>query len=249
MDKKTYEELIVKKILLCFLVLALFFAGCSEDVVKEEVVPVIATPEKVPLVPDVEVTESARISDFISMHQHPELPTGCEITSLAMLLSYYGVYAEKCDLADNYLEKGRIEDGVSFWDAFIGNPRDPGAFGCYAPVIEKTANTYLEKLGSSIRAYDITGTEFEGLLPFICGGVPVMVWGTIDCSVVVANPGWEINGKQVTFPTPEHCMVLVGYDSKTVWVADPYHGDIRTYDREVFKDRYNTLFKQAVVLR
>lgn len=243
----------MRKVLLCVLALAigLVITGCGEDMENtEKAIPVSAvTEEDFLLVPDVQVTESAKIEDFISMHQNPDLPTGCEITSLAMTLSYYGIYADKCDLADNYLEKGRIEEGQGFRDAFIGNPRDPGAFGCFAPVITRSANTYLEKLGSPLRAYNITGTELEGLFPFICGNVPVIVWGTIDCSDVYATHSWEIKGGEVVFPVPEHCMVLVGYDSENVYVADPYHGDIRPYNMEVFKDRYNKLFKQSIVLR
>ncbi|MBQ7784498.1 MAG: C39 family peptidase, partial [Oscillospiraceae bacterium] len=38
--------------------------------------------------------------------QNPELPTGCEITSLTMLLRHIGYDADKLDMADNYLPKG-----------------------------------------------------------------------------------------------------------------------------------------------
>ena len=37
--------------------------------------------------------------------QNPELPNGCEITSLCMLLRYLGFDADKCLLADNYLPR------------------------------------------------------------------------------------------------------------------------------------------------
>ncbi|RUQ24224.1 hypothetical protein ELQ35_21975 [Peribacillus cavernae] len=34
------------------------------------------------------------------MAQYPELPRGCEVTSLAMLLHYYDVKVSKMELAD-----------------------------------------------------------------------------------------------------------------------------------------------------
>ena len=37
--------------------------------------------------------------------QNPELPNGCEITSLCMLLRYLGFDADKCILADRYLPR------------------------------------------------------------------------------------------------------------------------------------------------
>lgn len=38
--------------------------------------------------------------------QLPELPTGCEITSLATVLNYYGYDISKTQLADEYMERG-----------------------------------------------------------------------------------------------------------------------------------------------
>lgn len=249
----------MRKFLLLFLLLIIVTAvsSCKPEIKadKKEAVYESApeateasSGEKVPLIPAVEVTPSAMIGNFVPICQYPELPTGCETVSLTMTLNYYGIDAEKCDIADNYLTKGTLET-AGFKDAFIGNPRNSGSFGCFAPVIEDTANRYLAECESQLRAYDITGTDFEGLFPFVCGGVPVIVWGTYDCAEVYATPVWTVNGETITFPTPEHCMVLVGYDESTVWVADPNYGDIRAYDREIFKNRYDSLFKQAVVLR
>ena len=37
--------------------------------------------------------------------QHPELPNGCEITSVTTLLTFYGYEAAKTEMADKYLPK------------------------------------------------------------------------------------------------------------------------------------------------
>ena len=76
--------------------------------------------------------------------QLPELPTGCEITSLTMLLNHIGFDVSKHVLADNYLPKGEYR-ASNFNKVFVGDPHSTYAYGCYAPVIVKAAKKYLEK--------------------------------------------------------------------------------------------------------
>ncbi len=190
---------------------------------------------------------ASRIEPFQTICQYPELPTGCEMTSLTMVLNYNGIPADKCDIADNYLDKGEVGT-VDFRVAFEGNPRDENSYGCYSPVVVDTANKYLQAVQSDMRAVDLSGTEFEELFSYIDAGVPVIVWGTLDCAEGHYSVTWTVNGTDLTWYTPEHCMVLVGYEDKMVWVADPVYGDVRSYDREIFKSRYEVLYRQAVVI-
>ena len=73
--------------------------------------------------------------DFQNIQQNPELPTGCEVTSLAMVLNHLGYKIDKCILADDFLNKGEI-GSTDFSEAFVGNPRDDEGYGCYANVIQ-----------------------------------------------------------------------------------------------------------------
>lgn len=187
------------------------------------------------------------VLDVGVINQHPELPTGCEVTSLTMLLNYYGVYADKCDIADNYLTKGEVGT-VDFREAFEGDPRDPDSYGCYAPVIVNAANSYLSSQGSGYSAVEVSGQELEALFQYIDNNTPVIVWGTLDCRQGYPSTVWNVNGRDLQWITPEHCMVLVGYSADSVTVADPFYGEIRTFDIEVFRNGYNTLYKQAVIL-
>lgn len=189
-----------------------------------------------------------KISKLVPISQYPELPTGCEMTSLTMVLNFYGLNADKCDISDNYLDKGSVGT-VDFHVAFEGDPRDGSSYGCYAPVVVNTANRYLSSKQSSLKAYDMSNTELEELFKYIDSGVPVIVWGTQDCKAGYNNVSWNVGGKELNWITPEHCMVLVGYDDKSVSVADPIYGDVRSYDRQLFKSRYATLYKQAVVIK
>ena len=44
-----------------------------------------------------------QINSFDIIFQMPELPTGCEITALTMVLNYYGMEADKVEMATKYL--------------------------------------------------------------------------------------------------------------------------------------------------
>ena len=120
-----------------------------------------------------------RIINLTPVCQYPELPTGCEVTALATVLQYYGFSADKCDLADNYLDKGAVGT-VDFHTTFVGDPRSDYSYGCYAPAIVKAANKYLYEQDKELKAYDITGTDFEELFSYTDKSIPVLVWCTID---------------------------------------------------------------------
>ena len=52
-----------------------------------------------------EMKEAAMIEDVPFIKQLPELPRGCEVTSLAMLLQYKGVQVDKMQLASEIHDK------------------------------------------------------------------------------------------------------------------------------------------------
>ncbi len=90
--------------------------------------------------------------------QNPELPTGCEITSLTAVLNYYGYDVSKTTMSDKYLEK-TIDKIGNFWEVFVGNPRTNG-FGCYAKPIVNAANKYLSSHGNRHQAVNLSGAAF-----------------------------------------------------------------------------------------
>ena len=193
-------------------------------------------------------SKDRHIISFTPICQYPELPTGCEVTSLAMVLNYYNVDCDKCEISDNYLTKGAVGT-VDFHQAFEGDPRDEHSYGCYANVIVETANKIIADKGAILSVNDFTDTPLENLYAFIDNDIPVIVWGTQDCQEGHFSVTWNVNGQDLTWFTPEHCMVLIGYDKYSVWVADPIYGDIRSYDKVTFEGSYNSLFKQAVIIK
>lgn len=181
--------------------------------------------------------------------QNPDLPTGCEITSLATVLNFYGYDVSKTTLADKYLKKGKGA-GTDFRKVFFGDPRSSGGFGCYAQPIVDAAEKYLTEQNSDYKVYNYSGKEFEELLKEVENGVPVIIWGTIDMERPYYTYEWIIDGEKVSWIAPEHCFVLIGYDfnRNVAIVCDPLKGVVE-YNLITVKKRYNALFSQCVVIK
>lgn len=181
--------------------------------------------------------------------QIPELPNGCEITSLTIVLNYKGFDVSKLTMSDKYLPKGALGK-VAPISANIGDPRNQyGSYGCYAPVIVKAAENFFEDQGVDMKATDLTGSSPKALYAQIANGNPVIAWATIDLKTPYLLNSWNIGGEIYFWKHPLHCMVLCGYDllERTVTIADPLVG-IRTFDMDDFELRYKQLWSQAVVI-
>lgn len=186
-----------------------------------------------------------------SILQKPELPSGCEVTSLAVVLNYYGFVVDKVELSDKYLIKSSRAD-VTFDDAYVGDPKTNG-FCCYAPVIVRTAEKYFrENIITEYVAEDLTGTGFEELFYEVYNGRPVIVWSSISMS---RDPSfvykWTTpDGTKVFFDSYEHCVVLTGYDKNNglVFVADPLRGNVE-YPLGRFSEIYDLMGMRAVVIK
>lgn len=190
--------------------------------------------------------KSYKISGFKWVNQYPELPTGCEITALTSVLNYYGYNVKKETMADDYLKKG----SGSFYEMFLGNPRKKeGSYGCMAQPIADAANLYFKKNSISRKAVNISGSEFDKVLDYVAEGYPVIVWNTINMKPAYESKKLVLGGKTYTWIAPEHCVVVTGFDrdANEVYAADPASGLV-TRNLSTFKQRYNSLKKQAVYI-
>lgn len=184
--------------------------------------------------------------------QNPELPHGCEATGLASLLSYYDIFADKCELADKWMQKG-VWGETDFRKAFVGNPRKiSGSAGCYADVIANTANRYLEESenqgGDRLTAVAKEGVSFEELLKMV-EKAPVLAWTTMNLQAPYIAQVWEVDGEELYWQNLEHCVVLTGYDLEkgVFYGTDPLYGPCE-YDMKLFAIRFQTMYSQVVQL-
>lgn len=196
------------------------------------------------------ITLKSKVLPVKNILQLPELPTGCEITSLTIMLNYLGYKVDKEDLARNYLNKAEPYKG-SFHDYFIGSPWNQYSWGCYAPVIIKSAKQYLSENGSKHRAYNITGSSMEELLVQLELGNPIIVWTSRN----INKPPTKItvhlqDGTTDYWYSNEHVVVLIGYDLQkgTVTVCDPLVGVVER-NFNTFSARYEDFQRMAIVIQ
>lgn len=204
------------------------------------------------------INQTSALLPVSVIYQAPELPSGCEVTSLTIVLNYLGIDADKCDLADNYLPQLPISL-ANLHEVFAGNPRSTNSYGCYSEVIVNTANTYLTDVAFEFYSDDITadsftvanlsGSNFYDLFNEIDNGNPVIIWGTENMDEVGRTVTWTVDGEVCTWKYGQHCLVLIGYDytNMTVTMADPISG-ICEYDMSDCAACYEALFSQAVVI-
>lgn len=190
--------------------------------------------------------------------QNPELPHGCEITSLTAVLNYYGVNVTKLEMADTYLPKQKIStvDGQRFGpnpnQAFAGDPRDKanGMYVFAAPIV-KAAEAAIADKQANLRVTNMSKASQDEILQLVREGVPVVTWVTLDLSKpnTSAAKGWIYKGE--TTPREAymnlHAVVLTGHLGNKVVVMDPLKGYV-TYNVDQFFNSYKELGEQAVAL-
>ena len=180
--------------------------------------------------------------------QLPELPNGCEVTSAAMLLQYYGFAADKLTLAAQYLPVAAPVTEADPETTYMGDPFSDGWY-CFAPPLVQAVNGWLQDNGGTdFTALDITGTPAEDLTAYLDGGDPVLVWGTLDFAQLPRR------SQAVTLANGEapyvnlHCLVLCGYDDAWYYFTDPLDCITRVDIRQ-FTLVYQAMGCRAMVLQ
>lgn len=147
---------------------------------------------------------------ILCLIQLPELPAGCEITALTMVLNYYGTSADKVEMATGYLptltsaelyygEDGKLY-GQDINEYFIGNPTAEEGIICGTRAIVSAANAFLEDQGREMRAVDKTGITSEELYQLVAQDIPAVVWVTIGIEERIPRQGWYTeNGEHLWF--------------------------------------------------
>ncbi len=224
----------------------------------------IATEPTTELITEPPTTEPVEIPESIKLNvpyisQKGLLPTGCELVSAKMVLEYYGAEVSVDDIVENTNSMyPKTQNGRTYAphpeQAFIGSPWDETSFGCYPPVIVDMMNKLLPD-GKIAR--DVTGTELQTLAEtYLPRNMPVLVWATINMLEHYSNIGWYLYDEDGN-PTDEwygwqaneHCLVLVGYDSKYYYFNDPYgNKGLVSYSRELVEKRFTSIGQYAAVV-
>lgn len=193
--------------------------------------------------------------DVPLIKQMPELPRGCEVTSLSMLLQYAGVTADKMELAERikrdptaYEKKnGQVYFGHPN-EGFVGDMYsfDNPGLGVYHAPVKELAEQYLP--GQII---DMTGGEFSRIEESISNGMPVWIITNSQYKTLPASEfkTWQTPSGEVDITYWEHSVVVTGYNADYVFFNDPLTGTKnKKVAKQDFIDAWIQMGRQTITL-
>lgn len=185
--------------------------------------------------------------------QRPELPSGCEVTSLTMALRYHGTKVDKMTLAKklpyDQTKLVRNSNGsIKIWGdpdvGFVGDPKGNGY-----TINPKPLKRLLDQYRSG--GIDLTGKNFSEVERYVKQGKPVLTWFTINYGMPKDRYWKTPAGKRIYAPTPLHCVVVTGFDTNYVYFNDPENSggkDIKM-SKGKFINIFNAMGNKALVVR
>lgn len=199
----------------------------------------------------------------VAIDQYPQLPNGCEVTSLAMLMAAVGHPMNKMTLAAEMPKDptrlvltsttnaaGQTVHHVQYWGnpnvGFVGSVYQAGeGYGIYhGPMVK-----FLDRLLPG-QAEDLTGSSFRTILKHVAAGVPVEVWTTTTFRPTADWVTWQSPEGPVKATPWEHAVLLVGYGPGVLYVNNPLNGEAAERIPEApFLRSWDQLGKQAITVR
>lgn len=189
------------------------------------------------------------ILDVPHIQQLPELPRGCEVTSLAMLLQDAGVHVDKVELANKLrVLPYRDSNGVygNMHEGFVGDMYhlDTGGIGVFAEPIYNLGKQYLGN-----RLINLTKQPVSAIYDAIENGSPVWVITTSTFSPLQDSDflTWNTSQGQMKVTYRQHSVVVTGFDSDYVYVNDPLSDTPNTrVNRKLFEEAWIQMGSQAI---
>lgn len=183
-------------------------------------------------------------------NQMPDLPNGCEVTSLSMLMNYYGIKVNKNELAENIQHVDFFTDGGKYRgnpnQGFVGHMSIANAGWCvYNGPLYNVARKYTTHIEN------ITGSDFLSLLKLVSNGHPVLIITTTTFNRVNDMQTWDTNTGKVNVTPSSHACVITGYSKpkKVIYVNNPYGYKNQPVNWKNLQASYNQQGRQALYIR
>jgi uncharacterized protein YvpB len=185
--------------------------------------------------------------------QMPELPRGCEVTSLAMLLASQGKDVDKLELSQKIKKDDtpyqRINGLVYFGDpnaGFVGSMKSlaSSGYGVYHEPIFSLLSEYMPE-----DALDLTGCDFDDVFYFLKSGKPVWVITNAWYKELPESQfeEWMTPNGRIEITYREHSVLVTGYDSDWIYFNDPL-GVAEKASKASFIKAWEQMGKQAVTV-
>ncbi len=198
-------------------------SGDKDNKTNTEITAVTTTGTTAATVPEVIQPQEYLVGKLPDSHQitvpvikqKPELPTGSEVTALAMVLNHLGYDVTKEELAKVYLpcaDRG----SATFTQAFIGSPFEADGLGCFAPVIVDTAQKYILTQGGGKYVKSLNADSFDDVLLRVASNHPVIVWVNQDLELRSEEYCFTVYGDTaITRPAVTTTPVIGGIGTTT----------------------------------
>lgn len=206
---------------------------------------------------------SSTVIPVAAQSQFPQLPNGCEVTSLSMLLSAVGHPMSKMtlaaempkdptplQLADVTTATGQIVHKVVYWGnpnvGFVGSVyRANYGYGISNGPMMTLLNQVLPG-----RAENLTGRPFSDILARVAHGIPVEVWTTLTFQPTTDWVTWN-SPEGLVHATPlEHAVLVVGYRPHVLLINNPWTGQAaEAVAQAPFVAAWKQLGKQAITTK
>ena len=193
--------------------------------------------------------------EVVKIKQFPELPRGCSIVSLAMLLNHAGITDVDKMRLNEEIYKQDIKYELSQSEIFFADPYygfvgevstfEEAGLGVYFPAVYELASKYLGE-----RSLNLSGTDMEDLFYFLDNDYPI--WTMVNAKYVSLGDEdyitWKIKkdgGREVEITKWMHSVLITGYDDKYIYINDPLQKQEKI-EKEDFIEAYNQMGKQAL---
>ncbi|MBO8178551.1 MAG: C39 family peptidase [Bacillus sp. (in: Bacteria)] len=199
---------------------------------------------------------SSVLIDAPIMSQLPELPRGCEVTSLAMLLNDAGVSVDKMTLAKEVKKDStpyQRRNGKIFFghpnEGFVGDmyTRENPGLGVYHKPIKELAEKYLPN-----QIVDLTGQSFEEIYPYLLNGSPVWVITNTTYRELPPNEfvEWQTPKGPIKITYREHSVLITGFDEQFIYFNDPLTGTKnKKAPKQEFIEAWEQMGMQAITIK
>lgn len=207
-----------------------------------------------PLMEEVEIKSSMHLK-APHILQLPELPRGCEVTSLTMLLQYHDIDVDKMTLAEE-VKKDSSPYKVKDDKTYFGNPHkgfvgdmysfsEPG-YGVYHEPLTKLAEQYMKKE----RVADLSGQSFYRVLQALNQEQPVLVIINAEYEKLPKSSfqTWYTTEGPIEITMNEHSVLVTGYDKDYIYFNDPL-GKQEKAPFEDFIEAWEQMGSQAITIK
>jgi uncharacterized protein YvpB len=207
--------------------------------------------EKAVAIPHTKVVLAEEIQldvPLLNQMDAPRLFNGCEVTSLAMLLQYWGIDVTKNELAAQIprvpLQYSDGKNGNPNM-GFVGNMEDGPGLGVYHGPIYYLANS---NITDQLRVQNLSNYHFSTVLEKVSQGLPVWVITTSNFSPLSDFNTWSTPQGSVEITYKMHSVVITGYDQEYIYLNDPYGTKNKKVNKEKFIASWEQMGSQAIVI-